>query len=30
MGQIKNPPKGFEEIVRRHFYIKKNEIIEEC
>jgi hypothetical protein len=29
-GQIKNPPKGFEEVVRRHFYIKKKEIIEEC
>jgi len=29
-GQIKNPPKGFEEVIKRHFYIKKKEIIEEC
>jgi hypothetical protein len=27
-GQLKNPPKGFEEVVRRHFYIKQKEIIE--
>ena len=27
--QIKNPPKGFEAVIRRHFYIKKKEIMEE-
>lgn len=27
--QIKNPPKGFEEVIKRHFYIKKSEIIDE-
>lgn len=27
---IKNPPKGFESIVRRHFYLKQGEILEEC
>ena len=26
---IKNPPKGFETVIRRHFYLKKNEILEE-
>jgi len=26
---IKNPPKGFETVIRRHFYIKKEEIMEE-
>lgn len=26
---IKNPPKGFEEIIRRHFYLKKREILKE-
>jgi hypothetical protein len=25
---IKKPPKGFEKIVRRHFYIKRAEILE--
>ena len=29
LGQLKNPPKGFESVVKRHFYIKKFEIIEE-
>ena len=28
--QIKNPPKGFEEIVKFHFYLKKEEIMKEC
>ena len=28
--QIKNPPKGFEEIVKLHFYLKKEEIMKEC
>ncbi len=26
---IRNPPKGFETIIRRHFYLKKQEIMEE-
>lgn len=26
---IKNPPTGFETIIRRHFYLKKGEIMEE-
>lgn len=26
---IKNPPKGFEEVIKRHFYIKKNAILKE-
>jgi hypothetical protein len=25
---IKKPPKGFEDVVRKHFYIKKHEILE--
>ena len=29
IDQIKNPPKGFETVVRRHFYLKKDEILEE-
>ena len=27
---IKNPPKGFEAVIRRHFYLKRHEIMEEC
>lgn len=27
---IKNPPKGFETVIRRHFYLKKEEIMTEC
>lgn len=27
--QIKKPSKGFEEVIYRHFYLKKNQIIEE-
>jgi hypothetical protein len=27
---IRNPPKGFETIIKRHFYLKKEEILEEC
>lgn len=30
IDQIRDPPKGFESIVRRHFYLKKDEILEEC
>ena len=26
---IKNPPKGFEEIIKRHFYLKQKEILRE-
>lgn len=27
---IKKPPKGFEEVVRKHFLLKKEEILEQC
>jgi hypothetical protein len=27
---IRNPPKGFETVVRRHFYLKREEVLEEC
>lgn len=30
LEQIKNPAKGFETIIRRHFYLKKDEILEDC
>ncbi len=30
IDNIRSPPKGFETIVRRHFYLKKDEIMEEC
>ncbi|CAD8160802.1 unnamed protein product [Paramecium pentaurelia] len=30
IDQIRDPPKGFETIIRRHFYLKKQEILEEC
>jgi hypothetical protein len=30
IDNIKNPPKGFETIIKRHFYLKKEEILEEC
>lgn len=26
---IKNPPAGFEKVIRRNFYLKKNEILRE-
>jgi hypothetical protein len=29
LGQLKKPPKGFESVVKRHFYIKKAEILKE-
>ena len=29
IDHIKNPPKGFETVVKRHFYIKRKEIMEE-
>lgn len=28
--QLRNPPKGFETVIKRHFYLKKEEILEEC
>ncbi len=27
---IRNPPVGFENVIRRHFYLKKDEILLEC
>ncbi|CAK71945.1 unnamed protein product (macronuclear) [Paramecium tetraurelia] len=30
IDQIRDPPKGFETIIKRHFYLKKQEILEEC
>jgi len=29
LEQIKNPPKGFEKVIRRSFYMKKDVILEE-
>lgn len=29
LGQLKNPPRGFESVVQRHFYVKKYEVIKE-
>jgi len=30
LGMLKNPPKGFESVVKRHFYIKKQDVIKTC
>ena len=30
VDQLKNPSKGFENAIRRHFYLKKDEILKEC
>jgi len=30
IDQLRNPSKGFETVIRRHFYLKKQEIMEEC
>ncbi|KAL4506801.1 hypothetical protein ABPG72_001222 [Tetrahymena utriculariae] len=30
IDQIKNPPEGFQAVIMRHFYLKKQEILEEC
>ena len=30
IDQIRSPPKGFETVIRRHFYLKAEEILEEC
>lgn len=27
---IKRPPRGFEEVVRKHFLLKKEEILAQC
>lgn len=27
LGQLRNPPKGFEIIVKTHFYIKQHEVL---
>lgn len=29
LGQLKNPPRGFESVIKRHFYVKKFEIMKE-
>lgn len=29
LGQLKNPPRGFESVVKRHFYVKRFEIMKE-
>jgi ubiquitin-protein ligase len=29
LGQLKNPPRGFESVIKRHFYVKKAEILKE-
>jgi len=29
IDQIKNPPKGFEKVIKRNFYIKKDLILKE-
>ena len=30
VDQMRNPSKGFETVIRRHFYLKRQEIMEEC
>ena len=30
IDNMRNPPKGFETIIRRHFYVKQHEILDEC
>ena len=29
LGQLSNPPEGFEEVVRAHFYLKRDFLLEE-
>ena len=29
LGQLKSPPRGFESVVKRHFYVKRFEIVKE-
>ena len=30
LGQLSNPPEGFEEVVRAHFYLKRDFLLEVC
>jgi len=30
LEQLRNPPNGFEEIIRLHFFFKKEEILNDC
>lgn len=30
LGQLKNPSKGFESIIKRHFYLKKEAVLKTC
>ena len=30
LGQLKNPAKGFETIIKRHFYLKKADVMKTC
>jgi len=30
LGQLKNPSKGFESVIKRHFYLKKAEVLKTC
>lgn len=30
IGQLRSPAAGFEEVIRRHFYLQQNRIIEQC
>jgi hypothetical protein len=27
LGQLKNPSRGFESVIKRHFYVKRQEIM---
>jgi ubiquitin-protein ligase len=29
LGQLKNPPRGFESVIKRHFYVKRQEVLTE-
>ena len=30
VDQLENPPKGFEEVIRRHFSLKKDEVVKQA
>lgn len=30
LGQLKNPSKGFETVIKRHFYLKKEAMLKTC
>lgn len=30
LGQLKSPSKGFESIIKRHFYLKKESVLKTC